>query len=132
MFAVIESGGKQYRVSVGESIAVEKLYSIKGDRIEFDRVLLLSTDTGLSAGTPTLEGVRVIGTVSRQYRGPKVYAFRYKPKKRVRALKGHRQDLTQIYVRDILVNGQSLVQPPAASSPPDTAEATPPSSPENA
>jgi large subunit ribosomal protein L21 len=133
MFAVIESGGKQYRVSVGESIAVEKLPGLKGGRIEFDRVLFLSTDTGFSVGAPTLEGVQVIGSVSRQYRGPKVYAFRFKSKKRVRVLKGHRQDLTQVYVRDILVNGQRLIQQPVAAAQTDTAEVVPASSsPENA
>ena len=115
MFAVIETGGKQYRVSVGQSIAVEQIAGGKGDTVELDRILILSTGEGLTIGTPHVEDAKVVATVSRQFRGPKLLAFRYKSKKRVRVLKGHRQSLTQLFIRDIVVNGQSTAQATAAA-----------------
>lgn len=107
MFAVVQTGGKQYRVAVGQSIQVEKLPQVKGDAIEFDRVLMVSDGDQITAGTPLVEGARVLATVSRQERGPKILVFRYKSKKRVRVLRGHRQSLTQLFIRDIVVNGES-------------------------
>jgi large subunit ribosomal protein L21 len=107
MFAVVQTGGKQYRVAVGQSIQVEKLPHVKGDVFEFDRVLMVSDGEQITAGTPLVEGARVLATVSRQERGPKILVFRYKSKKRVRVLRGHRQSLTQLFIRDIVVNGES-------------------------
>lgn len=107
MFAVVQTGGKQYRVAVGQSIQVEKLPHAKGDSFEFDRVLFVGEGDQVTAGTPLVEGARVLATVSRQERGPKLLVFRYKSKKRVRVLRGHRQSLTQLFIRDIIVNGES-------------------------
>lgn len=119
MFAVVQTGGKQYRVAVGQSIQVEKLPQVKGDAFEFDRVLMVSDGDQITAGTPLVEGARVLATVSRQERGPKILVFRYKSKKRVRVLRGHRQSLTQLFIRDIVVNGESTAARlrPAAATP---------------
>lgn len=110
MFAVVETGGKQYRVTLGDSLQIEKLPGVKGDRIEFERVLLVADGDQVTAGTPIVAGARVVATVSRQERGPKIKVFRYKSKKRVRVLTGHRQDLTRIFIRDIVVNGESAAE----------------------
>ena len=107
MFAVVQTGGKQYRVAVGQSIQVEKLPNVKGDSIEFERVLMVGEGDQITAGTPLVAGARVVATISRQERGPKILVFRYKSKKRVRVLRGHRQNLTQVFIRDIVVNGES-------------------------
>jgi len=120
MFAVVQTGGKQYRVAVGQSIQVEKLPQAKGESFEFDRVLFVGEGDQVTAGTPLVEGARVVATVSRQERGPKILVFRYKSKKRVRVLRGHRQSLTQLYIRDIIVNGESTaarLAPPKAEAP---------------
>jgi large subunit ribosomal protein L21 len=119
MFAVVQTGGKQYRVAVGQSIQVEKLPQAKGESFEFDRVLFVGEGDQVTAGTPLVEGARVVATVSRQERGPKILVFRYKSKKRVRVLRGHRQSLTQLYIRDIIVNGESTaarLAPPKAEA----------------
>jgi large subunit ribosomal protein L21 len=119
MFAVVQTGGKQYRVAVGQSIEVEKLPQAKGESLEFDRVLFVGEGDQVTAGTPLVEGARVVATVSRQERGPKILVFRYKSKKRVRVLRGHRQSLTQLYIRDIIVNGESTaarLAPPKAEA----------------
>lgn len=121
MFAVVQTGGKQYRVAVGQSIQVEKLPAVKGDLIEFERVLMVGEGGQITAGTPVVEGARVLASVSRQERGPKIIVFRYKSKKRVRVTRGHRQNLTQVFIRDIVVNGESViardVAPAAATAP---------------
>lgn len=112
MYAVIETGGKQQRVSVGQNLLVELLPGNMHDRIEFDRVLLLSKDDEVLIGTPTVEGAKVVATLSRQERGNKILVFRYKSKKRVRVLRGHRQNMTRIFIRDITLNGESLAPAP--------------------
>mgnify|MGYP001340851878 CR=1 FL=1 len=125
MFAVVQTGGKQYRVTVGQSLQVEKLSGVKGDTVEFDRVLLLGEGDQVTTGTPVVEGARVHATLSRQERGPKIVVFRYKSKKRVRVKKGHRQSLTRVYVRDITLNGESLTPKPAAAPPTEETPASP-------
>ena len=81
MYAVIETGGKQYKVEAGDVIFVEKLDANEGDKVTFDRVLALSGDKGFVAGTPTVEGAAVTGTVEKNGRGKKIYVFKYKAKK---------------------------------------------------
>jgi large subunit ribosomal protein L21 len=124
MFAVVQTGGKQYRVAVGQSIQVEKLPNIKGDSFEFDRVLMVCEGDQITAGTPLVAGVRVVATISRQERGPKILVFRYKSKKRVRVLRGHRQSLTQLFIRDIVVNGESTAARSAPAEQPSPAATT--------
>lgn len=105
MYAVIESGGKQYRVSEGDVIRVERLTSDEGAVIEFDKVLLVAGEgsDSVKVGHPHVEGATVSGKVLRQGKGRKVLAFRYKPKKNVRVRKGHRQPFTEVEITDIKV-----------------------------
>ena len=101
MFAVIETGGKQYKVSEGDVIFVEKLDVNEGDKVTFDRVLALSNDAGFVAGTPTVEGATVTGTVEKNGRGKKIYVFKYKAKKNEKKKLGHRQPYTKVTINTI-------------------------------
>lgn len=108
MLAVIKTGGKQYLVSLGQKIKVEKLVKSEGDEVVFDRVLLLeknpSTDSGqakLEIGTPFIEGVMVTGKILKQSKAKKVIIFKYKAKKRYQVKKGHRQPFTQVEITKI-------------------------------
>ena len=92
MYAVIETGGKQYRVELGTELAVERLAVNPGDSIEFDRVLLVADGESAHVGTPTVADALVTAQVVRQDRGDKVIVFKYRPKARHRAKKGHRQE----------------------------------------
>ncbi len=101
MFSVIETGGKQYKVSVGDTIKVEKLEGEDGAKISFDNVLLVSSDKNTKIGEPYLDGVKVSGEILKQGRGKKVISLRYKPKKRVRVKRGHKQYFTEVKITDI-------------------------------
>ncbi|MFQ5985666.1 MAG: 50S ribosomal protein L21 [Alphaproteobacteria bacterium] len=105
MFAVIRTGGKQYRIAKDDVIAVEKLASAPGDRVEFDEVLMLADGGGTIVGTPRVEEARVLATVVEQSRGPKIVVFKKKRRKNYRRKKGHRQDLTVVRITDILAAG---------------------------
>lgn len=100
-YAIIETGGKQYRVSVGDRLSVEKLPLADGETITFDRVLLLGGDGDTRVGTPVVEGASVAATVEETYRGEKIIVFKYKPKKRYRRRNGHRQSLTRLNITAI-------------------------------
>ena len=100
-YAVIETGGKQYRVSVGDVVSVEKLDQEPGTNVTFDRVLLVGGDGTTKVGTPTVEGASVVATIEEQYRGEKLYIFKFKPKKRYRRKTGHRQNLTRLAITAI-------------------------------
>ncbi len=100
-YAVIETGGKQYRVSIGESLAVERLEAEPGSDVTIDRVLLLGGDGGTRVGTPTVSGATVSARVEDHYRGEKIVVFKYKPKKRYRRRTGHRQSLTRLTITGI-------------------------------
>lgn len=100
-YAIIETGGKQYRVSVGDTLSVEKLDTEAGTDITFDRVLLVGGDGSTRVGTPTVDGASVVATVQEQYRGEKLVIFKYKPKKRYRRKTGHRQSLTRLAITAI-------------------------------
>jgi large subunit ribosomal protein L21 len=107
MYAVIETGGKQYRVELGTELAVERLDGAPGDTIDFERVLLVADGDEASIGTPVVSDALVQASVVRQDRGEKVIVFKYRPKARHRAKKGHRQEQTVIRVADIRFNGRS-------------------------
>lgn len=109
MYAVIETGGKQYRVSPGQTVEVELLAAEPGTSVTLDRVLLVSADGNTLVGTPTVPGARVVATIAREGRGPKIIVFKYKSKKRYRRTKGHRQDYTYLTITDIQAEGHSLV-----------------------
>ncbi len=101
MFSVIETGGKQYKVSVGDKIKVEKLKGEEGSKIVFDKVLLISSDKDTKIGQPYIEGSKVSGEILTQGRDKKKISLRYKPKKRVRVKRGHRQPHTEVKITDI-------------------------------
>ena len=92
MYAVIETGGKQYRVSPGQTIEVELLPAEPGSTVTLDEVLLVSTGDETLVGAPFVPGAKVVTIVARESRGPKVLVFKYKSKKRYRRTTGHRQD----------------------------------------
>lgn len=101
MYALVETGGKQYKVSVGDTIDVEKLDYPAGETIELDRVLMVSDDENVRVGQPVLEGARVKATVLRHDRARKVLVFKYRPKQRYRRKIGHRQPYTRLRIDDI-------------------------------
>src|SRR5262245_10463270 len=107
MYAVIETGGKQYRVEVGTELEVELLDVEPGQSITLDRVLLVADGAEASVGTPIVDGAAVEAEVVGATRGDKVIAFKYRPKARRRVKKGHRQDLTVLRIADITLNGKS-------------------------
>jgi large subunit ribosomal protein L21 len=109
MFAVVETGGKQYKVSPGQTVEVEKLPAEPGDTVELGRVLLISTDDETLVGAPLVDDAKVVARVSPVRRGPKIIVFRYKSKARYRRKTGHRQDYSVLTIEDIWANGSSLL-----------------------
>ena len=107
MYAVIETGGKQYRVELGTELAVERLDVAPGATINIDRVLLVADGDAREIGTPTVADALVMADVLRQDRGEKLIVFKYRPKARHRSKKGHRQEQTVLRVADIRFNGRS-------------------------
>ena len=101
MIAVIKTGGKQYRVSPGDKIKVEKLDKKEGDNIYFDSVLLFEDKGNIEIGKPIIKGMKVKGKVLSEEKGKKVLIFKYKPKKRYKVKKGHRQIHTEVEVLEI-------------------------------
>jgi len=101
MYAVIETGGKQYRVQEGDVVFVEKLHASEGEKVEFDKVLLFSNEGNLSAGKPYIEGAKVEGTVVEHGKAKKIIVFKYKAKKNERKKKGHRQPFTKVQIDKI-------------------------------
>lgn len=106
MYAVVRTGGKQYRVTVGDSLEVEKLAGDVGETVTLDDVLLISNGDKVVIGQPTVADAHVEALISGQYRGPKILAFRYRPKKRIRVRKGHRQHVTRLEVQSVSLSGE--------------------------
>lgn len=100
-YAIIRSGGKQYRCTEGQAIEVDRLAAEAGSTYTFGDVLLLANDGGVTVGAPTVPGATVSATVDGEVKGPKVYAFRYKAKERQRRKRGHRQKYTRLVVKKI-------------------------------
>ena len=101
MFAVIETGGKQVKVAVGETIYVEKLDLNEGDEVVFDKVLFVDGDSA-KVGAPYIEGAKVTGKVLKQGKEAKVLVFKYKSKANYRRLHGHRQPYTKVSIENIV------------------------------
>jgi large subunit ribosomal protein L21 len=101
MYAVIRSGGKQHRVDIGQAIRVEKLSGEVGDRIELDDVLMVAGGDEARIGSPRLDGVKVVGTITAQDRAPKITVFKKKRRKGYRRKQGHRQYYTEVRVDGI-------------------------------
>jgi len=110
MYAVIETGGKQYRVEVGTELAVELLEVEAGQEITLDRVLLVADGDEAAIGRPVVDGAVVSATVLRNDRAAKVISFKYKPKARRRVKKGHRQEQTVLRITDVTLNGKSAAE----------------------
>ena len=107
MYAVIETGSKQYRVEVGTQLEVELLDVEPGQTITLDRVLLVADGETAAIGRPVVDGAKVTAEVLRRERGVKTISFKYRPKARRRVKKGHRQELTILRVEDIVLGGKS-------------------------
>jgi large subunit ribosomal protein L21 len=125
MYAVIKTGGKQYRVAPNDVITIEKIAGEPGDIVELGEVLLLSGDKGVEIGSPLLSGVTIAAEVLRQERGDTIIIFKKRRRHHYRRRNGHRQGLTALKITEILTQGRkpekkksasaSPVQPPAAS-----------------
>ena len=99
--AVIETGGKQYRVAEGDVIFVEKLGAAEGEAVTFDKVLAVMDEVACRFGAPTLEGASVTGTVVKSGKGKKIRVYKMKPKKNYRRTQGHRQPYTKVQIGTI-------------------------------
>jgi large subunit ribosomal protein L21 len=110
MYAIVETGGKQYRVKPGDTVAVERLAGEPGETLDLDRVLLVAGNGDQArVGSPGVEGAVVRAEVVEHIRGEKIIVFRYKSKVRYRRKTGHRQSLTRLRITDILLDGTSSV-----------------------
>lgn len=101
MYAIVETGGKQYRVSEGDVLFVEKLEANAGDVVTLDKVLVCSKDGNLVVGNPVVDGAKVEAKVLEQGKAKKVIVFKYKPKKDYRRKQGHRQPYTKLVIEKI-------------------------------
>jgi len=102
VYAIIESGGKQYRVEPGAVVALERIPGEVGSQVELDRVLLVSDGSTIKVGQPTVAGAKVISQIVAQTRGEKIYVFKFKRRKKYRRKTGHRQELTEVRVAEIV------------------------------
>lgn len=101
MYAIIKTGGKQYKVSEGDLVRVEKLDNEVGESVDFEEVLLVSKDGDLKVGAPLVEGAKVSATVEEQNKDKKIVVYKYKPKKQYRKKHGHRQPYTLVKINSI-------------------------------
>jgi large subunit ribosomal protein L21 len=136
MYAVIKTGGKQYRVAPNDVITIEKIAGEPGDIVELGEVLLLSGDKGVEIGNPLLSGVTIAAEVLRQERGDTIIIFKKRRRHHYRRRNGHRQSLTALKITDILTEGrkpekrkseaakQAPLQPQAKSSEDEAKAAT--------
>ena len=104
MYAIIQTGGKQYRVAPGDVLRVERLPGDRGDEVQLDQVLLVSDDSGsVRVGTPLVENARIKGQIVRQGRAKKVLVFKKKRRKGYKRIQGHRQYFTAVQIQEIIV-----------------------------
>ena len=125
LYAVVRTGGKQYRVQEGRPVTIERLPGEAGATIELTDVLLLADGDNITVGAPNVDGARVVGTISEQGRHKKILVFHYKNKTRARKKNGHRQHFTTLMVDDVLGPGQQPKPKAAVAAAPDTTEAAP-------
>ena len=117
MYAVVTTGGKQYRVEAGSELIVERLAAEPGASITFDRVLLVGDGEAVTVGSPTVDGASVSGTVLGEELGPKLIIFKFKQKVKYRRTAGHRQHLTRVRIDEISAGGKrSKAEPAEAAS----------------
>lgn len=103
MYAVVKSGARQYRASVGDTITVERLPAEVGQQLELAEVLLVADGEQIEIGQPTVGGAKILATVVAQEKGPKIRIFKYHPRKRYRRRAGHRQRYTRLRVDEIVM-----------------------------
>lgn len=103
MYAIIESCGRQYKVSEGDQVFFEKLNVEEGKEVTFDNVVLVSDDKDVKIGAPYVKGCKVTGTVVTNGKSKKILVFRYKPKKNQRRTQGHRQPYTKVEIKSIKI-----------------------------
>ena len=103
MHAIIETGGKQYKVAEGDTLFIEKLNAEAGEAVTFDKVLAVVDGDKATFGTPVVEGAKVDASVVKNGRGKKIIVFKYKPKKNYRRKQGHRQPYTKVTIGKISV-----------------------------
>ena len=102
MYAVIQTGGKQYRAELGQTLWVEKLAGNAGDKVSFDQVLLVANDGKVAVGTPTVAGAKVSGSIVEQGLGEKLVVFKFRRRKNYVRRNGHRQELTAVKIDTIV------------------------------
>lgn len=122
MFAIIKSGGLQYKVSVGQKVQVNRLAVEDGEQIRIGEVLLISDADRSYVGVPFVDNAAVLATVEGPARGEKLTVFKYKSKKRYRHRRGHRQELTVLTIDDIIAEGKSLLTGEAPRTKEETTE----------
>ena len=105
MYAVIKTGGKQYRVAADQKIQIEKLAGAAGDQVQFSDVLMVANGGTIDIGAPFVMGATVVGEIASQDRGPHIVIFKKRRRKHYRRRNGHRQDLTSVTIREILTGG---------------------------
>ena len=103
MYAIIETGGKQYKVAEGDTLFIEKLPVEAGEAVTFDKVLAVIDGENVTVGTPVVEGAKVDASVVKNGKGKKIIVFKYKPKKGYRRKQGHRQPYTKVTIGKISV-----------------------------
>jgi large subunit ribosomal protein L21 len=101
MYAIIETGGKQYKVQEGDVLFIEKLNAAEGETVTFDKVLAVSKEGGLVVGSPLVSGAAVSAKVEKHGKGAKIIVYKYKPKKNYRKKQGHRQPYTKVVVEKV-------------------------------
>lgn len=110
-YAIVESGGKQYKAVEGETIAVDRLPVNPGEDVKLEHVLFVADGDQFSIGTPFVGGIETLASVVEHFRGDKTLAFRYSPKKRIRVHRGHRQEYTRLLIESIGKAGETKKQP---------------------
>ncbi len=102
MYAIVKTGGKQYRVEPGEVLQVEKIEGESDSTVELTEVLFVQDENGAKLGKPTVDGAKVVATIVRQFKGPKINGIVFKPKKNIRRRYGHRQNITALKIESII------------------------------
>ncbi len=125
MYAVIKTGGKQYRVAANDKILIEKLEGAAGDRVSFTDVLMVSNGGTVDIGAPLVAGATVVGEIEKQARGPHIIIFKKRRRKHYRRRNGHRQDLTSVTITEILTGGAKPSAKAAAPKKAAVSEAAP-------
>jgi large subunit ribosomal protein L21 len=122
MYAVIRTGGKQYRVAPQDVLQIEKIEGAAGDAVRFADVLMVGGEGEPRFGSPLISGAAVSAEVVEQGRGPKIIIFKKRRRQNYRRKRGHRQDLTTVRILEILADGQAPARAEAAAAPPAAAE----------